>query len=744
MERRDASIPKRVEAYLGADLNPLGATVSMNVMDNEAAPAYVVDQGLYCPAATGYYGYYCTGYQAAGDWDSHSRVLQLDNQDLHYTALQAEGLPYVYYPPNYGYTQSTYNPFNPYIPGALIGMDGQFVGSQPYYSSTAYQHAMSSSSYSPIVFQPSSDITTCSLPANSLLSVPVSSSAVLDGASGTYAIPASATTVTISDGPLKPKREGEKHSTSIQSVRPIDIKSVVVGSKSATCAVPSSSMSRVNASDGRSSHPSEVGREGQHQAVSVHKLQPSHTKPGTSENVVRQLASPEVFSTSTSQSSRAAATIQVRDYIPLRKLMPVQRPGDITVTTPVNGVVDVRPGHHGWSMNNSSNRPLHFGMAVVNMDRTPDASSEQNRGPRTSRTKNQWASPLSLRVYSTQAFSNDVDENILIYADNYNRDDFPVSYPDAKFFVIKSYSEDDVHKSIKYNVWSSTPNGNKRLDAAYSDAQRRSGGKHRACPVFLFFSVNASGQFCGVAEMIGPVDFQKDMDFWQQDKWSGSFSVKWHLIKDVPNPHFRHIILENNENKPVTNSRDTQEVKYTQGIEMLKIFKSYSSKTSILDDFMYYEERQQALFDKKTKYHNQSYKDLLNLDTSMTNRKPVGTVDLQTSQVLPQTTNDAKEDIKTVPVDDVDNMLSTVKISSLAGKPEENNSNASSDVVTVGSMPIKVNGYNSVFSSSAGKAKGSDDDLSILTVGTISIDPKALKLGKHGSFATGNRSSFRV
>ena len=60
--------------------------------------------------------------------------------------------------------------------------------------------------------------------------------------------------------------------------------------------------------------------------------------------------------------------------------------------------------------------------------------------------------------------------------------------------------------------------------------------------------------------MTGPVDFHKDMDFWQQDKWSGSFPVKWHIIKDVPNPHFRHIILENNEHKPVTNSRDTQEV----------------------------------------------------------------------------------------------------------------------------------------------------------------------------------------
>ena len=87
--------------------------------------------------------------------------------------------------------------------------------------------------------------------------------------------------------------------------------------------------------------------------------------------------------------------------------------------------------------------------------------------------------------------------------------------------------------------------------------------------MILFFlsycvvQVNASGQFCGVAEMIGRVDFNKNMDFWQQDKWNGYFPVKWHIIKDVPNPQLRHIILENNDKKPVTNSRDTQEVQLT-------------------------------------------------------------------------------------------------------------------------------------------------------------------------------------
>jgi hypothetical protein len=146
---------------------------------------------------------------------------------------------------------------------------------------------------------------------------------------------------------------------------------------------------------------------------------------------------------------------------------------------------------------------------------------------------------------------------------------------------------------------------------------------------YWLFQVNASGQFCGVAEMVGRVDFNKNMDFWQQDKWNGYFPVKWHIIKDVPNPQLRHIILENNENKPVINSRDTQEVcftnhfldavllpfipssfelilivsnlqvKFPQGIEILNIFKNYVTKTSILDDFDFYESRQKVMQEKR-------------------------------------------------------------------------------------------------------------------------------------------------
>ncbi|KAJ1400488.1 YTH domain [Sesbania bispinosa] len=226
-----------------------------------------------------------------------------------------------------------------------------------------------------------------------------------------------------------------------------------------------------------------------------------------------------------------------------------------------------------------------------------DSLNEQNQGPRTANAKGALLSGGN--AARTLAVDGSGNGNNKIRTDQYNLPDFPTKYDHALFFVIKSYSEDDIHKSIKYNVWASTPNGNKRLDSAFQDAQKRMDEKGSKCPVFLFFSVNASGQFCGVAEMTGRVDFNKSMDFWQQDKWNGYFPVKWHIIKDVPNPQLRHIILENNDYKPVTNSRDTQEVTFPQGVEMLNIFKNHVARTSILDDFEFYESRQKVMQEKK-------------------------------------------------------------------------------------------------------------------------------------------------
>ena len=153
---------------------------------------------------------------------------------------------------------------------------------------------------------------------------------------------------------------------------------------------------------------------------------------------------------------------------------------------------------------------------------------------------------------------------------DYNPRDFDLNPKNARFFVLKSYSEDDIHRSIKYEIWCSTEHGNKRLDSAFKERDGRG-------PVFLFFSVNGSGHFCGMAEMLSCLDYNSSAGVWAQDKWKGrevhialkplyhvflfflgQFKVRWIYVKDVPNAQLRHIRLENNENKPVTNSRDTQ------------------------------------------------------------------------------------------------------------------------------------------------------------------------------------------
>eukprot|EP00118_Oscarella_pearsei_P029207 m.3916 g.3916 ORF g.3916 m.3916 type:complete len:560 (+) comp9980_c0_seq1:124-1803(+) len=170
-------------------------------------------------------------------------------------------------------------------------------------------------------------------------------------------------------------------------------------------------------------------------------------------------------------------------------------------------------------------------------------------------------------------------------ANQYNPKEFVINLKNARFFVIKSYSEDDIHRSIKYSIWTSTPSGNRRLN----DAFREQNGD----PLYLLYSVNGSGHFCGVAQMTSQVDYEMNTGVFTQEKWKGKFDVKWVYVKDVPNNQLRHIRLENNENKPVTNSRDTQEVLYEKGKQILRIVHNYKATTSIFDDFGHYEKRQE-------------------------------------------------------------------------------------------------------------------------------------------------------
>jgi len=175
----------------------------------------------------------------------------------------------------------------------------------------------------------------------------------------------------------------------------------------------------------------------------------------------------------------------------------------------------------------------------------------------------------------------------------------------SKFFVIKSFSEEDVHKSIKYGVWSSSKNGNLTLSNAFQMTKEKNG------TVFLFFSCNGSGRYCGVARMKTPCNENRTFEFWTQDgKWTGLFDVEWILIKDVPFKEFKNIIItmKDGEIKPISNSRDTQEIPFDQARIMLEIMSKYQNKNTILEHFEFYDMRQENYeknMEAKKNYENQ-------------------------------------------------------------------------------------------------------------------------------------------
>lgn len=108
----------------------------------------------------------------------------------------------------------------------------------------------------------------------------------------------------------------------------------------------------------------------------------------------------------------------------------------------------------------------------------------------------------------------------------------------GRFFVIKSIDEDNIHKSIKYKIWCSTTRGNQKLAKAFSEAK----GTY---PIYLFYSVNGSGRFLGVAQMMSDFDSSTNFNYWSEaEKWRGFFFVNWIIIKDVPNKAFKHLLNE--------------------------------------------------------------------------------------------------------------------------------------------------------------------------------------------------------
>eukprot|EP00818_Percolomonas_sp_WS_P009026 CAMPEP_0117443380 /NCGR_PEP_ID=MMETSP0759-20121206/4665_1 /TAXON_ID=63605 /ORGANISM="Percolomonas cosmopolitus, Strain WS" /LENGTH=1387 /DNA_ID=CAMNT_0005235353 /DNA_START=283 /DNA_END=4446 /DNA_ORIENTATION=- len=107
-----------------------------------------------------------------------------------------------------------------------------------------------------------------------------------------------------------------------------------------------------------------------------------------------------------------------------------------------------------------------------------------------------------------------------------------VTFPsNSRMYVVQADSENDIHKSIKYGVWSCTdPILNEQLGEDFS----------RGLPTFLLFRCKGTSIFYGIALIISQFHSEYYFPLFDRQR-RGAFYIEWKLVKDIPVVNFRNM-----------------------------------------------------------------------------------------------------------------------------------------------------------------------------------------------------------
>ncbi|KAL6758059.1 YT521-B-like domain-containing protein, partial [Haematococcus lacustris] len=127
----------------------------------------------------------------------------------------------------------------------------------------------------------------------------------------------------------------------------------------------------------------------------------------------------------------------------------------------------------------------------------------------------------------------------------------------VRYFVIKSFNQENIDIAVDIGGWSTTNDVAYRLDEAF----------HSGAEVRLFFSVNGSGTFSGYAVMKTAAGrFPGPPILWSNNKPFGqSFVIEWKCLYNLPYSAIEHLRNPLNEDKVVYHARGGQELPCSVG-----------------------------------------------------------------------------------------------------------------------------------------------------------------------------------
>ena len=166
-------------------------------------------------------------------------------------------------------------------------------------------------------------------------------------------------------------------------------------------------------------------------------------------------------------------------------------------------------------------------------------------------------------------------------------------YEHAYFFVMRSSAYDDIHKAMKYGIWTSTPENIKLL----SDTYKKALSEKRK--VVLLFRVVSENVFNGAAELTSDYIEEQQFDlWWNKIKWKGIFNLNWIYAKNIDLNYLNQM----EGDKKIYELIDGSLLSSDNGLLLLGLFQHYDYKyqSSIFNFFSLFDQREDALIKTRT------------------------------------------------------------------------------------------------------------------------------------------------
>lgn len=158
--------------------------------------------------------------------------------------------------------------------------------------------------------------------------------------------------------------------------------------------------------------------------------------------------------------------------------------------------------------------------------------------------------------------------------------------------MIRSKKTDDIHKAVKYGVWTSSPQNNLKIRDAFQQKSAHGGN------VFFFFTyLNAPG-FVGLARLT-EVDLKREFPYWGEiGRWVGVMRLEWVYLRDLEFHNLQKLFEQSpadGSKRTMADMTDGSRLSDYNAREMVRMLNERPEPSLVLKKFVGHDHQEKAL-----------------------------------------------------------------------------------------------------------------------------------------------------